>query len=76
MGNGFGELTDPTVQRERFNADNEQRSALGMRNLPIDEAFLGALETGMPPASGMAIGLDRVVMLFADVADIDQILSF
>jgi lysyl-tRNA synthetase class 2 len=76
LGNGFGELTDAAEQRRRCQADNAERRALGLPELPLDEDFLGALAEGMPPSAGIAVGLDRVVMLLADAATIDEVLAF
>ena len=76
LANGFGELTDAAEQRRRFARDNAARHALGRPELPIDEAFLAALEQGMPPSAGMAVGFDRVVMLLTGASDIDQVLTF
>lgn len=73
--NGFGELTCPIEQRRRFDADLAERAALGKEALPIDERFLGALEDGMPPCSGNALGFDRLAMLALGVRTIDDVLS-
>jgi lysyl-tRNA synthetase class 2 len=62
LANAFGELTDPTEQRARFEADMDLREALYGDRLPLDEDFLAAL-AHMPPASGCALGFDRLVML-------------
>lgn len=74
LGNAFEELTDPDEQRHRFVADMEERArAHGGEILPNepDEGFLAALAEGMPPCAGIAIGVDRLVMLLADEPDID-----
>jgi lysyl-tRNA synthetase class 2 len=74
LGNAFEELTDPVEQRRRFVEDMELRSKLygpGFPKSPLDEDFLRALEEGMPPAGGIAMGVDRLVMLLADEAEID-----
>jgi lysyl-tRNA synthetase class 2 len=76
LANGFAELTDPVQQRERFLAQLDQRRKQGLPPLPLDEAFLEALADGMPPAAGMALGVDRLVMLVAGAADIRDVLSF
>jgi lysyl-tRNA synthetase class 2 len=73
LGNAFEELTDPAEQRARFEHDMELRAQLygpSFPPSPIDEGFLGALAEGMPPAGGIAVGVDRLVMLFADEEDI------
>lgn len=76
LGNGFGELTDATEQRRRCEADNAERRALGLPTYPLDEDFLAALEQGMPPSAGIAVGFDRLVMLLADAASIDEVVAF
>ena len=66
LANAFVELTDPTEQRARFMADRARRAALyGEVGWPLDEAFLGALAHGMPPAAGIALGFDRLAMIAA-----------
>lgn len=62
LANGFGELTDPVEQRARFTADMAERARIYGETYPLDEDFLSALEL-MPPASGIALGFDRLVML-------------
>jgi lysyl-tRNA synthetase class 2 len=76
LANGFAELTDPAEQRRRFEADLAARRAQGLPPVPLDERFLAALAQGMPPAAGMALGFDRLVMLVAGVSDIRQVLAF
>ena len=75
LANGFTELTDPNVQRMRFEKENRIRRDRGESPLPLPEKFLADLET-MPPAAGMALGVDRLVMLFADAATIDEVVAF
>jgi len=76
LANGFQELTDSSEQRRRFEAELRERSARGLDRLPLDEAFLAALEAGMPEAAGVALGLDRLLMVATGSAHIDQILAF
>jgi len=76
LANGFEELTDPTEQRRRFLADLEHRQRLGMPPLPLDERFLAALEEGLPPAAGMALGVDRLVMLLGGAQTVGQVMTF
>ncbi|MFI5401283.1 MAG: amino acid--tRNA ligase-related protein [SAR324 cluster bacterium] len=76
IANGFVELTDALEQRARLEAHLAQRQALGRAPLPLDEAFLHALEDGMPPSAGMALGVDRLVMLVAGVSDVRDVLPF
>ena len=76
LANGFQELTDPGEQRRRFEADLRERSARGLDRLPPDERFLAALEAGMPEAAGVALGLDRLLMVATGSTHIDQVLAF
>jgi lysyl-tRNA synthetase class 2 len=73
--NGFCELTDAKEQRSRFEDERELRRRLGRDPYPMPEPFLTAL-AGLPPSAGNALGLDRLVMLFCDVADIDSVTAF
>jgi lysyl-tRNA synthetase class 2 len=74
LANGFGELTDADEQRARFEADNAQRRAQGLPVCPLDEAFLAALAR-VPACSGVALGLDRLLMAMQGVADIAEVQS-
>jgi lysyl-tRNA synthetase class 2 len=74
LANAFGELTDPVVQRRRFEADMTTRRALYGDAYPLDEDFLAALEHGLPPCAGIALGFDRLVMLAAGAARIEDVL--
>ncbi len=73
LANGFGELTDVTEQRRRFEVDMALKQKLYGERYPIDETFLAALEH-MPEASGVALGLDRLVMLATGARHIDQVI--
>jgi lysyl-tRNA synthetase class 2 len=74
LANAFEELTDPVEQRARFAADRARRHALyGGPDWPMDEAFLAAL-AHMPPASGIALGFDRLAMLACGASDIADVL--
>jgi lysyl-tRNA synthetase class 2 len=73
--NGFGELTDPIEQRARLERDQDERRARDLPVYPIDEAFLAALEQGMPPSGGNALGLDRLVMLTLGATHIEDVLA-
>ena len=73
LANGFGELTDPGEQRRRFEADMEEKMRIYGERYPIDEDFLTALAE-MPPASGVALGLDRLVMLATGAERIEQVI--
>ncbi|MEJ0011551.1 MAG: EF-P lysine aminoacylase EpmA [Bauldia sp.] len=72
LANGFAELTDAAEQRRRFTADMDEKARIYGERCPIDEDFLAAL-AHMPPASGVALGLDRLVMLGSGATDIDQV---
>lgn len=73
LANAFSELTDATEQRRRFDADNALRQRLYGVRLPIDEDFLTAV-AAMPPAAGIALGFDRLVMLVTGAARIEDVL--
>ena len=73
--NAFSELTDAAEQRERFAAEQRRREEAGAPRTPTPEPFLEALES-MPDAAGNALGIDRLVMLFADTADIADVVAF
>jgi len=72
LGNGFGELTDATEQRQRFVAEMDIKESRYGERYPIDEELLAALAI-MPPASGVALGLDRLIMLATGATRIDQV---
>ena len=74
--NAFDELTDPGEQRDRFHEDQRRRAELGLPVYPLDEDFLRALEEGMPPAAGNALGFDRLVALVAGRDAIDDVIAF
>ena len=73
LANGFGELTDPVEQRRRLEAEMAKKQRLYGERYPIDEDFLAALAL-MPPASGCALGFDRLVMLATGASRIDQVI--
>ena len=72
LANGFAELTDPAEQRARFLADMDEKQRIYGERYPVDEDFLAALEH-MPESSGVALGLDRLVMLATGASHIDQV---
>lgn len=72
LANGFGELTDPAEQRRRFAAEMDEKSRVYGETYPLDEDFLAAL-AHMPPASGIALGFDRLVMLATGAPRIDDV---
>ena len=63
IANAFSELVDPDIQRERFAAQQRLETEGEQEVQPYDEAFVQALEQGMPPAGGVGLGIDRLVML-------------
>jgi lysyl-tRNA synthetase class 2 len=73
LANAFGELTDPVLQRRRFEAEMAEKSRVYGERYPIDEAFLAALGH-MPEASGAALGFDRLVMLASGAEHIEQVI--
>lgn len=73
LANGFGELTDPELQRQRLEAEMDKKEERYGERYPVDEDFIAAL-AHMPAASGCAMGFDRVVMLVTGATHIDQVL--
>lgn len=76
LANGYQELTDVAEQRRRFIADNDARRARGLPDIPVDERFLSALAAGLPSCAGIALGVDRLLMLRTGAVSIDQVLAF
>lgn len=76
LGNCFSELTDPNEQAFRFTTDLAERKRLHKTDYPMDDDFIRALESGMPEVAGIAVGLDRLVMLAADAETIADTLFF
>ena len=75
LANGFSELTDPLEQRHRFEEVNRARRNSGQTVLPLPEPFLDSL-AAMPPSAGIALGVDRLVMLTAGTDSIDDVVAF
>lgn len=76
LANGFHELADAKEQECRFKADLLKRQSLGYPQVPIDSHLLSALATGFPDCAGVALGIDRLVMLALNATDIKQVISF
>jgi lysyl-tRNA synthetase class 2 len=76
LANGYCELTDPAEQRLRFERDNVRRREYGQPERPLDERLLAAMEHGLPDCSGVALGVDRLLMLATGASDIRDVLAF
>jgi lysyl-tRNA synthetase class 2 len=76
LANGYHELTDPVEQRRRFEADLEARREGGLPDVPIDEHLLAALEHGLPDCAGVALGVDRLLMVASGTRDLSDVISF
>tara|TARA_R110001599_G_scaffold10418_2_gene51451 strand:- start:6899 stop:7927 length:1029 start_codon:yes stop_codon:yes gene_type:complete len=76
IANGYFELTDAKEQRIRFERDNAQRLALNLPSIPIDENLLSALQNGLPECSGVALGMDRLLMTKLNAKSIEEVISF
>ncbi len=74
--NGYCELTDAAEQERRFIADNAKRREMGRAEKPVDERLLAALSQGLPACSGVALGIDRLLMLLTGHRDIREVLAF
>ncbi|MCV2883577.1 elongation factor P--(R)-beta-lysine ligase [Aestuariibacter sp. AA17] len=76
LANGFHELSDAQEQRSRFERDNQKRHVMGLPEMPIDAYFLEALESGLPDCAGVALGVDRLIMLALGASRISEVLAF
>jgi len=76
LANGFRELTDSREQRQRFMQDNKKRVAAGLPEHPIDTNLLDALAHGMPECSGVALGVDRIIMLALKAEQLSEVIAF
>ena len=76
LGTGYSELTDPDEQRAKFLLQQQARETGELETHPFDEDFLQSLEQGMPPAGGLGIGIDRLIMLLTDAASIREVILF
>jgi lysyl-tRNA synthetase class 2 len=73
IANAYSELTDPEEQRTRFEETAKKREAMDAIAYPLDEDFLHSLETGLPECGGIAVGIDRLVMLFCNSQNINDV---
>ena len=76
LANGFHELNSAKEQQQRFEQDNALRVSMGLAEAQIDHHLIDALHAGLPDCAGVALGLDRLLMLLTDTKDIDEVLSF
>jgi lysyl-tRNA synthetase class 2 len=76
LANGYEELTDASIQKQRFHEDLAEREKLGLERVPMDENLIAALEAGMPCCAGVALGLDRLLMLMTGSSSINDVLTF
>jgi lysyl-tRNA synthetase class 2 len=76
LANGYVELLDPDEQMQRFEVDQNRREQFGRPRRPIDDEFVAALKSGLPPCAGVAVGFDRLHMLNEGIDDIRLTLNF
>jgi lysyl-tRNA synthetase class 2 len=76
LANGFNELTNGKEQAARFSEDNQYREANGLKQVPMDERLIAALEHGLPQCAGVALGIDRLIMLATNKQKIKDVLAF
>lgn len=76
LANGFHELDNPAEQLARFEQDNRKRVSMGLQPQPIDHNLIAALEHGLPVCAGVALGVDRLIMLALDCEHIDEVTAF
>ncbi len=76
LANGYQELTDAAEQLHRFEADNATRAQLGLPQLPIDELLIEAIQAGLPACSGVAVGVERLMMCLLGFSCLDDVMAF
>lgn len=76
IANGYYELRDVSEQKFRFESDNRQRKEKGIATYPLDECLIAALNSGLPECSGVALGVDRLIMLLTNTKNISEVISF
>ena len=76
IANAYSELTDPAEQRKRFDNAHENRKKLNLPKYPEDTDFFSALDYGIDSFTGIALGIDRLIMVLTDAANIREVVSF
>ncbi|SHO57701.1 elongation factor P--(R)-beta-lysine ligase [Vibrio quintilis] len=76
LANGFHELDNAQEQRKRFEADNDKRHSMGLERQPIDEHFIAALNAGLPDCAGVALGIDRLIMIALECDSLQDVIAF
>ena len=76
IANGFHELADADEQRQRFADENDRRKRTGLEPVPVDGRLLAALQSGLPNCAGVALGLDRLLMVASSAGSLDAVLVF
>jgi lysyl-tRNA synthetase class 2 len=76
IGNGFFELSDAKEQEKRFDSENKSRELQGKQQVVKDKLFLASLESGLPDCSGIALGLDRLLMILANASALKDVIAF
>jgi lysyl-tRNA synthetase class 2 len=76
LANGFHELTDGPEHLRRFQEDNAKRNDMGLESMPIDKNFIASIHFGLPDCAGVALGVDRLIMLALGCSSIEQVIAF
>lgn len=76
LANGYHELCDPVEQRQRAKEDNNKRTARGLTQIVVDEPLLSAMSYGLPACAGVALGLERLLMIMCNAAHINEVMNF
>ena len=76
LANGFHELSDAKEQQQRFHKDQSQRKESGQPGIPADHRLIAALKDGLPDCAGVALGLDRLLMVLTGTEHINEVLTF